>query len=63
MDVPQVSGWHRRLFDSDKGPSFVQKPHIVLLFENLKRHIQKVTFMMCVQQAKCYFLLIHNKTN
>lgn len=45
-DVPQVSGWHWRLFDGDKGPSFVQKPHIVLLFKNLNRQMKEFTLMV-----------------
>lgn len=57
MDVPQVPGWHRRLFDSDEGPSSVQKPHIVLLFKNLNRHMQKTVIIVLMQHANITFII------
>lgn len=33
-----MASWHRRLFDSNERPSFVQKPYIVFLFKNLNTY-------------------------
>jgi len=59
IDIPQVSGWHRRLFDSNDGPSFVQEPHIVLLFKNLNRDMEKFFMIAMMQKAKYCFGNVH----
>lgn len=50
MDIPQVSGWHRWLFDSNDGPPFVQKPNVVFLFKYLNRNAEKLFIRECNKQ-------------